>query len=162
MLDLFLWSSADLPTSELSTTFESICKQQNAGNSEEELLCSSVAADIKADPYGSLGRKAGLICSQFGACDPHLVGNSSCMLKVLSPNKTVTMGSFSMCTVEGVSGGRLPPQVPIPSGKFVAHADSQQVYHSLGGGQGMLEVVSSTRIVLVCKRLTMPTAYCCR
>ena len=119
VLDLFLWSSAELPVANLSATFESICKQQNAGNHEENAICSAIASKMLADPSTNMGRRAGVICSTFKACGP-MGGNMSCTLTVKTPEQTVLKGDFSMCTIEGIDSGRLPPSSFLPPGKVSA------------------------------------------
>ena len=137
VLDLFLWFSAELPVANLSATFEGICKQQNAGNHEENAICSAIALKMLADPSTNMGRRAGVICSTFKACGP-MGGNRSCALTVKTPKQTVLKGDFSMCTIEGIDSGRLPPRSFLPPGRVSAsrlglcflpdHVDTTQMY----------------------------------
>ena len=122
VLDLFLWSNADLPVSNLSATFAATCKRENADSPEAEVLCSTVAAKILEDPSGNLGRRAGMLCKYFGACEADLANDKSCLLRVKTPEHTLVTGQFSPCTIEGVQGGRLPASVSVSPGKHAAAA----------------------------------------
>jgi hypothetical protein len=78
-----------------------------------------MAAKMPADPSTNLGRRAGVICSSFGACDP-MMGTSSCQLSVKAPDQTVLKGTLSMCTIEGINIGRLPSMAFVPPGELLA------------------------------------------
>lgn len=74
-----------------------------------------------AQQQGDLRYRAGGLCSAMGACDT--AGLGACMLNVSSTLRFTSgpllSGALDTCSVEGVTGGALPPGIVGPVGEWV-------------------------------------------